>query len=329
MDKRPVLAGDIGGTKTALALYNPDRTLLREATYINRQFSDILEVIGNFLAGEKHQPGRVCLGAAGPVRDNRVRMTNLDWVIDAEKICSCFPFDSVRLVNDLVATTAGVQHLPADGLLAINPKERKPQGTIAVLAAGTGLGQSFAVWHENRLYPFPSEGGHATFAPRNQQQIELLTFMLKSKKHVSVEQVCSGLAIPDLFTFISSACPPPDWLNRQLRHQPDQTPTLIRAAVNALTGGPACEAAVRTMFLFVDILAAEAANLTLKSLATGGVYIGGGIPPRILPFFDTTRFMSFFSRGSFSDLLAAIPVHIILASETALTGARELAMTER
>ena len=146
------------------------------------------------------------------------------------------------------------------------------------------------------------------------------------KKHVSVEQVCSGKAIPDLFSFLSLTCSPPAWLRKKLRNSNDQTPKIIQAAVDAATGGTPCETAVQTVELFIDILAAEAANLALKTLATGGVYLGGGLPPRLAVFFDKTRFMKIFCRGIYKDLLADIPVQIILDKNTALTGAREIAL---
>jgi glucokinase len=326
MSKRPVLAGDIGGTKTSLALYTHDRSLLRETTYSNHLFTGLQEIIQEFLAPEKLQIECVCLGVAGPVRDNRVQMTNLDWTIDGQKLCSAFGFTSVLLVNDLVATTAGAGALPPESLVPINTGKPDPTGTIAVLAPGTGLGQAFAVTRNDQLLPFPSEGGHSSFAPRNKQQVDLLNFMLNKKEHVSVEQVCSGMAIPDLFAFISTTCPPPEWLTKKLHKDIDHTPKIVQAAVNDVTGGVSCEAAVQTLHLFMDILAAETANLALKTLATGGVYIGGGMPPRMLFFFDKPRFMNIFCRGVFRDLLADIPVYIILDTKTALTGAGELAL---
>ena len=324
--KPPVLAGDIGGTKTALALYDHNSILLREKTYSNRLFASLADIIDDFLSPVQHLPQTACLGVAGPVTENRVNMTNLDWSINGHKLSMTFNFTKVLLVNDLVATAAGVNVLPPESLLTINKGCQLPQKTIAVLAPGTGLGQAFAVTRNNRLHTFPSEGGHSSFAPINQQQIDLLNFMLNKKNHVSVEQVCSGKAIPDLFSFLSLTCSPPAWLTKKLRKSSDQTPKIIQAAVDAVTGGTSCETAVRTVQLFIDILAAEAANLALKTLATGGVYLGGGLPPRIAVFFDKNRFMKIFCRGVYKNLLADIPVQIILDKNTALTGAREIAL---
>ncbi len=326
MVNRTVLAGDIGGTKTTLALYGQTGEVLLEATFRNNRFDSLQAVISSFLTGLDHPPARACFGIAGPVKDNRVRMTNLEWTIDGIELADHFSFEHLLLVNDLVATTAGAVLLPADSLVTINNGRPDPKGAIGVLAPGTGLGQSFAVKVNNRLQPFPSEGGHCSFAPRNQEQIQLLEFMLEKRPHVSVEQVCSGMVIPDLYAFIRKESPEPEWLARHRKESEDQTPIIVQAANEALAGGPACEPAIRTVQLFVDILAAEAANLALKVLATGGIYLGGGMPPRVLSFFDQERFMRIFCRGVYREMLADIPVHIIRDPKTALIGARELAI---
>lgn len=279
MVNQAVLAGDIGGTKTTLALYGQTGEVLRETTFKNHKFDSLQSVIRSFLTGLDHQPARACFGIAGPVKGNRVRMTNLDWTIDGRELADHFALEHVLLVNDLVATTAGAVLLPAYSLVTINNGRIDPKGTIGVLAPGTGLGQSFAVKVNNRLQPFPSEGGHCSFAPRNQEQIRLLEFMLEKRPHVSVEQVCSGMVIPDLYAFMTMHSPEPEWMAKRRMESDDQTPVIVQAANEALAGGPACETAVRTVQLFVDILAAEAANLTLKVLATGGIYLEGVCRP--------------------------------------------------
>jgi len=328
MGNRAVLAGDIGGTETTLALYGQTGEILREATFQNYKFDSLQSVISTFLTGLDHPPVRACFGIAGPVKANRVRMTNLDWTIDGRELADHFSLEHLLLVNDLVATTAGAVLLPADSLVTINNGCPDPKGTIGVLAPGTGLGQSFAVKVNNRLQLFPSEGGHCSFAPRNQEQIRLLEFMLEKRPHVSVEQVCSGMVIPDLYAFMTMHSPEPEWMAKRRMESDDQTPVIVQAANEALAGGPACEPAVRTVQLFVDILAAEAANLALKVLATGAIYLGGGMPPRILSFFDPERFMHIFCRGVYREMLADIPVHIIRDPKAALIGARELAVAE-
>ena len=330
MDNSSILAGDIGGTKSNLALYCATGELLQKTTYQNHDFSSLREVINAFLTGQEQTPVRECFGVAGPIRKNRVRMTNLDWVIDGNKLASHFAFDKVILVNDLVATTAGAVRLPADSLVAINDGHPDPDGAIGVLAVGTGLGECFGVPVNKRILAFPSEGGHSSFAPRTTEQIGLLKFMLRHKEHVSVERVCSGTAIPDLYAYMVTCCPEPEWLRNDLKKtEPAQhTPLIVRAANEALAGGTPCEPAVRAIELFVDILAGEAANLALKVLATGGIYLGGGMVPRVQAFFDQQRFMNIFCRGVYRQLLEDIPVHIIQDPATALIGAREIALAE-
>ena len=356
-----ILAGDIGATKTALALYdtgnisdisntgadmcsnvqsNAQSGLLAEKTFRNKEFSSLTDVITSFLAGQKERPARACFGAAGPIRANKVRMTNLDWDLDGSALAAQFGMDEVLLVNDLVATTAGAVLLPQDSLVTLNQGRPEAGGSIGVLAVGTGLGQSFAVpmMDDNRFQPFPTEGGHVSFAPRNQEQIELLQFMLTRLKrqeqaapHVSVEQVCSGMALPDLYAFQLTRCSEPEWMReKRLTTAPDALSPLIVASANAaltgITGGLPCEPAVRAVQLLLNILAAEAANFTLKVLATGGIYLGGGMLPRLLAHIDQGRFMKIFCRGVYRDMLADIPVHIITDPNTALIGARQLTM---
>jgi len=325
MKTHTVLAGDIGGTKTTLALYGAAGVPLKEKTYQNNTFPDLQEIISIFLQGQQNTPERACFGVAGPVQNNRVQMTNLDWCIDGRKIAEHFTIRQVMLVNDLVATAAGAVVLPADSLVTINQGHPVSGSAIGVLAPGTGLGQSFAVPMNKRLQPFPSEGGHCSFAPRNREQIELLRFLLAKRSHVSMEQVCSGMAIPDLYAFATIRCPEPEWMAQMLAASDDQTPIIVRSANEDRSGGPPCEPAVRALQIFVDILAAEAANLALKVLALGGIYLGGGMPPRILSFFYPKQFMATFCRGVYHEMLADIPIHIIKDPKTALIGAREIA----
>ncbi len=323
-----ILAGDIGATKTDLALYASTGSPLLEKTFRNKNFSGLSEIISVFLADQTNAPDQACFGVAGPVRENRVRMTNLNWSIDGTELARAFDLKQAVLVNDLVATAAGAVVLPSDSLVPLNIGRQDPTGGIGVLAVGTGLGQSFAVPVNDRLRPFPTEGGHASFAPRNQEQIDLLQFMLARRKHVSVEQVCSGMAVPDLYAFMLTRCAEPEWMKqkRLLVESSELTPLIIRTADAALAGEINCEPAVRAIQLCVDILAAEAANLALKVLAIGGIYLGGGMVPRLLPFLERERFMDIFSRGVYHRMLADIPVHLIMEPKTALLGARQLAL---
>jgi glucokinase len=319
-----LLAGDIGATKTTLALYEvaarPDAPL-RQQTFQNANFTDFDSLLRDFLGVERLAPAALCLGVAGVVRVNAVNMTNLNWSIDAAVLQTRFGFTQVNLINDLVATALGALHLDAADLHCLNPGEGEDGAAIAVLAPGSGLGEAFVLPHNGTLLPCPSEGGHASFAPRNAEQIDLLTFMLTRQAHVSVEQVCSGLAIPDLLAYMATRQPMPDWLRAELEQCADRTPVIVQAALAAVQGGRPCNIAVSTLRLFIDILADEAANLALKTLALGGIFLGGGLAPRLVPLIDPHRFMAVFTRGTYRDMLTRIPIHIIRNPQTALLGA--------
>ncbi len=319
-----LLAGDIGATKTTLALYEAAAwpgAPLRQQTLQNAGFGDFDSLLREFLGAEQPPPATVCLGVAGPVMANAVKMTNLNWLIDAAGLQAGFGFDQALLINDLVATAMGALHLPPNDLQCLNPGIKQDGAAMAVLAPGSGLGEAFVLPHNGTFLPYPSEGGHASFSPRNPEQIELLSFMLKRQAHVSVEQVCSGLVIPDLLAFMATRQPMPDWLQDELQRAADRTPVIVQAALAAVRGERPCDIAVATLSLFVDILADEAANLALKTLALGGVFLGGGLAPRLLPLIDPHRFMTVFARGTYRDWLACIPIHIIRNPQTALLGA--------
>ena len=321
-----ILAGDIGASKTSLALYaaaTGPLTPMASTTVVNASVPSLEDIIENFLQGQRVRPQFFCLGVAGPVIDNRVQMTNLNWTVDGRVLQQQFGLERITLINDLVATAMGTIHLPADSLHTLNPGQPDPVGAVAVIAPGTGLGEAFLIRRHQHIYPYPSEGGHCSFAPTNEQQIRLLRFLAEKQGHVSTEQVCSGRAIPSLYQFLSTDRPAgldqPAPLPGTDR---DPTQAIITEALAALERGEAeHNLAAATLRLFCSILAAEAANLVLKVLATGGLFIGGGIPPRILPFLKSPPFMSVFSRGVYEEMLCTVPVHVILEPQTALIGA--------
>ncbi|GAB4341395.1 MAG: glucokinase [Desulfobulbaceae bacterium] len=318
-----LLAGDIGGTKTVLALYGPDDPLFspsRIATFANDRFRGPEELIAAFLDDVDERPARACFGVAGPVRADRVAMTNLEWTVDGPALAARFGLGSVTLVNDLVATAVGAVHLPADRLWTIQEGTPDPLGPVAVIAPGTGLGESFLVRRADSLIPVPSEGGHSSFAPTDEEQHRLLAYMAARHDHVSVERVCSGPALPALREFVCAerGLPLPP------RGADDPVPRLIEEGMNALRDNRRDNPSLLALELFVSILAAEAANLALKVLATGGLYIGGGILPRIRPLLTRETFSPRFARGAYREMLAAIPVHGILEEKTALFGAAAL-----
>ena len=321
-----LLAGDVGATKTTLALFELGSAFniaapVNQQSYSNAQFDDFDTLVAGYLLQAKVRPTVACLGVAGPVLAGVVHMTNLAWTITADHLRQRHGLQRVILINDLVATALGALHLPACDLHVLNRGIEADGAVKAMLAPGTGLGEAFLVPVDGRYLPCPSEGGHASFAPRTKEQIDLLRFLTSQNQHVAVEQVCSGLAIPDLFAFAARQYPAPEWLLTELADAVEKTPPIVRAALAAIQGGAPCEPAVRALSLFTEILADEAANLVLKTLALGGLYLGGGLAPRLLPFLSAGRFMPFFARGSYQAMLAQVPVHIVLNPQAALTGA--------
>lgn len=319
-----LLAGDIGGTKTVLALFTIESESgslqeQDEVTFWNREYSSLEAVIAVFLQDKAVTISSASFGVAGPVVRGRAQITNLPWLIEAERIQAQFGFPQVYLLNDLEAIASAVPHLTADDLVTLQTGQAEPEGAIAVIAPGTGLGEAFLVWNGRSYQAHPSEGGHVSFGPTNLEQIELLKYMLGKFNHVSVERVCSGSGMPNIYNSLreQGRFTEPDWLREELATAVDPTPVIAQAALERNE-----PIAVATLDLFLDILADEASNLALKVLATGGVYLGGGIPPRILPQLQQPRFLDTFSRkGRFSGLMQKMPVHVIRNPKSALYGA--------
>ncbi len=321
-----ILAGDIGATKTNLAVYpmaGQRLSALLEKKYRNAEFASLGEIVADFLARLAETPASCCFGIAGPVTDGRVAMTNRDWVVDVRQLKAEFGFSRVELINDLAATALGTTVLEEDELLTINTGRSQPGGNIGVIAPGTGLGEAFLTSRNDGIRAHASEGGHASFAPRNEQQVALWRYMRQQYEHVSCELVCSGRALPELYGFLrAGGAYDAERLDNELAQADSAVPHIISAALKyGESRSPHYELAGAVVELFLDILAAEAANLALKILAVGGIFIGGGIMPRIVPLFDGARFMDIFCRGVYADLLSAIPLHIIVNPKTALLGA--------
>jgi len=258
---------------------------------------------------------------AGPVVGGRVEVTNLPWVVDEAQLVEALGLCSVRLLNDLAAIAHAVPWLEPADLYTLNEGKPGSGGSIAIVAPGTGLGEAYLTWDGSRYRAYPSEGGHADFAPADSLQLEMLRYWQERLEHVSVERVGSGRGLPNIYAFLrdSGRAAEPLWLAEALAGADDPTPIIAKAALDSERSCQLCQATLDT---FVSILAAEAGNLALKVLATGGVYLGGGIPPRILPALTDGRFMApFLRKGRMSHLLAQMPVHVILHSKVALLGA--------
>lgn len=324
-----LLAGDVGGTKTVLALIDAEagvRHPLVETRFPSDDYDSLEAIIAQFLQDKAGAIDVAAFGVAGPVVNNQVEVTNLPWMVDAASIGQAFDIPTVFLLNDLESIANAVPYLESADLLTLNPGIPEQNGAIAVIAPGTGLGEAFLIWNGRRYQAQPSEGGHAAFGPGNEEQEALLHFLHGRYQHVSYERVCSGMGIPNLYDFVKSRGRyiEPDWLAQEFRAAEDPTPIIVNAAVQQNV--PLCLAALD---LFVDILGDEAGNLALKVLATGGVYIGGGIPPRILPQLQQDRFLEAFCRkGRFADFMANIPVHVICNPKAALLGAAYYGLEE-
>jgi glucokinase len=319
-----LLAADVGGTKTNLGIYSTEgkpREPIAEYTLLSGRYESLEELVSEFLSEVCIKVDHASFGVAGPVVGGRARITNLPWVIDEAHLRDTLNLRSVRLLNDLEAIAYGVPLLASEDLHVLNEGEPVQHGTLAVIAPGTGLGEAFLIWNGERYQAYPSEGGHADFAPNSTVEIELLRYLKNKLGHVSLERICSGQGFPRVYAFLKERgyAEEQDWVARQLSSTGDPTPVIINAA---LSQERRCELCHATLSIFVSVLGAEAGNLALKVVATGGVFIGGGISPRIISLLDNGAFMERFTdKGRFSEMLSRIPVHVILNQKVALIGA--------
>ena len=328
-----LLAGDIGGTKSRLAIVadgGSPRALLAEEILPSGGFSGVEALIRAFLKRSDCLPQDACLAVPGPVINGRAAVTNLPWIADVEQIRRTFGFRSVCLLNDLAATARAVPLLEPAELHTLAPGEPAAGGAIAVIAPGTGLGEAFLTWDGGRFREHASEGGHADFGPGSPLEMELLRELRKEDDHVSYELLCSGPGIGRIYRFLRrfprerTAEEEPARLAARLAEAADPAPVIVDAALAGTS-----DLCVRTVRLFVSLLGAEAGNLALKTLATGGVYLGGGIVPRIIPFLEEGGFLAAFRRkGRMAGLLARMPVHAILTPRAALIGATDRGLAE-
>lgn len=321
-----ILAGDIGGTHTRLAFFPKERSRLisvTEETFPSRVHNGLAEIAQRFLSAHKLSPTIACFGIAGPVKNGRVETTNLPWIVDARLLSSELDIPTVLVINDLEASAYGVTVLKPTEWEVLNTGAPNAVGNAAVIAAGTGLGEAGLYWNGQSYRPFATEGGHTDFAPRSPLELELLRFLLAKFDRVSYERVLSGPGLVNIYQFLreTGRGDEPAWLAEELRiHDPAAVITQAALAERSAL----CEQALD---LFVSIYGAEAGNLTLKMMATGGIFIGGGIAPKILPKLMTPTFMqAFLTKGRMRPVLEATPVRVILHSQTALLGAARCAM---
>ncbi len=307
MEQR-VLCGDIGGTKTRLAIATVigDRVHIdREATYASVDYQKFDLLLTEFLSSGE-TPVQAAFGVAGPVTGRAVKVTNLPWIIDADVLMRRFGFECCSLLNDLEATAWGLSALSADDLLVLQAGDA--EGNVAVIAAGTGLGEAGLFWDGARHLPYATEGGHASFAPTNTLEFALLRHLQQQFGHVSWERVVSGMGIVSIYEFLC-----------QYRHIEAQQYGAAAISLAALEGSD--EICSQTMQLFVRLYGAEAGNLALKVMSRGGLYIGGGIAPKILPMLQDGDFLeALLNKGRMRPLLESMPVKVILNDRAALYG---------
>lgn len=315
---RMLLAGDIGGTKTLLGLFRraaerPVPIATREFTTLN--YASLGAMVREFLA-EQPVDGieSAAFGVAGVVRDEVARLTNVPWVVNAAEIVSEFKVRSVALLNDLQAMAYAVPVLAGKELATLQEGAAEPDGNAALIAAGTGLGEALLHNVNGRFVPSPSEGGHADFAPRTPREIELLIELTRTYGRADYESVASGIGLINLFRFThKTRCP--------VVGEPED-PSSIPPAMTASAMAGQCPSCVEAVDLFISVYGAEAGNLALRSVATAGVYVGGGIAPKLLTTLESGRFMDAFrNKPPMADLLATIPVHVILNSRSGVLGA--------
>jgi glucokinase len=322
-----ILAGDIGGTHARLAFFDvaDARLKLFSATvFPSHEYSGLDQIVAEFMETSNVRPDQACFGVAGPVRNGRVETSNLPWIVESERLANELDIAKVFLINDLEANAWGIVDLDFKDAVTLNQGKEIP-GNQAVIAAGTGLGEAGMYWDGTHHQVFASEGGHTDFAPRNELEIELFRHLNDKFGRVSYERILSGPGLVNVFNFLreTGRGTEPQWLSEQMQSS-DPAAAISQAAMNGSC--PLCEQAID---IFVSVYAAEAGNLALKMMATGGVFLGGGIAPKILSKLSQPSFMrSFVAKGRMQPLLESIPVKVITNDKVSLFGAARCALVK-
>jgi len=313
-----ILAADIGGTKTNVALYRLEGSELKalsEKRYVSKDHPSLIHIIRDFTAGNR--PDRISAAVAGPVIDGKSRLTNLSWQLDSRamstemKVPVCF-------INDLEATAFGLAGLKENEMTTLARGQAGAKGNIAIIAPGTGLGEAGLYWDGHHYHPFATEGGHSDFAPRNETDVEIFRYLQQQFGHVSWERVVSGMGIKNIFRFLTDRRKEtiPEWLSERMK---DGDPAAVISECALKHEDVVC---AETMQLFVRYLATESSSLVMKLMATGGLFIAGGIPPKILPLLQTDAWeKNFDNNGRMHELSERVPVHVVLNDKMALLGA--------
>jgi glucokinase len=331
-----LLAGDIGGTKTILRLVEISDSsgllTIYEESYLSGNFPDLVPMVQQFLLkANAGTPQKACFAIAGPVVNNTAKLTNLAWFLESDRLAQELGIPLISLINDFAAVGYGIFGLSKQDLLTLQVGKHQQEAPIAVIGAGTGLGQGFLIKQGNHYQVFPSEGGHADFAPRNELEFQLLKYLLDKHdiQRVSVERVVSGQGIVALYQFLrdrklATESPEIAQIVRTWEQQAGQQEKSVDpgAAIGKAGVEGSDRLSEQALQMFVDAYGAEAGNLALKLLPYGGLYIAGGIAPKILPLIQNGNFMlNFTQKGRMRPLLEEIPVHIILNQQVGLIGA--------
>lgn len=327
-----LLAVDAGGTKTNLAIFDRDRGLfdpVKEATFVSAHYKSLELLLKDFL--QRNQEIKIdiaAIGLAGPVIGGRAKITNLDWVVDANELQQQLGLKFLSVVNDLVATARSLPFLRSEDIYTIKKGVPNKEGAMAVIAPGTGLGEAFLIWDGKRYQAIASEGGHVDFAPLDELQAEIWKILRHRFGHLSYERICSGSGLPNIYESLLAlghGSELPD-IRKEIDAGNDPTPLIINRALQERNACPLC---TKTLEIFVSILGAAAGNLALTVLATGGVFLGGGIPPKIIKALKTGPFVSAFcNKGRIASVLDHMPVRVILNPKAALLGAAGYAFDE-
>jgi glucokinase len=321
-----VLTGDIGGTNARLAVYDVELTryeTLAAETFPSRDYDALEQIVAEFMKDHGIECQRACFGVPGPVKNGRVQTTNLPWLIETSKLAGAAGVEALAVINDLKAQAYGIAALGPEDYDVLNPGGKTPSGNAALIAAGTGLGQAGLYWDGQAYHPFATEGGHSSFGPTGDRQVELLDFLAKRFGHVSWERVVSGPGLANIFEFLLEYrnVAKPVWLDGEVGASGDPAPAITRAALDGR-----CEICIEALELFVELYGAQAGNLALELLASGGVFVGGGIAPKIIDALKHPLFMNaFLDKGRMRPLLEAMPVRVITNKNTALLGAARFA----
>ncbi len=325
-----ILAGDIGATRTRLAAFQTEGSKLGqvvEKTFKSQDHSGLQEIISAFVKGEGIPVHSACFGVAGPVRAGRSKISNLPWTIDARELAAQLRLRSVGLINDLEAYAYGIDALETKDFVTLSEGVEEAEGNRVVIAARTGLGVAGLYWDGFRHHPFPCEGGHADFAPKNDLEAELAQYLRKKYDHVSCERILSGPGIKNIYDFLRDAgkAEEPAWLQKQMSEAPDPPALILQLALDK-------KAAIcyQALNIFVGVYGSETGNCALNFLATGGVFIGGSIAAKIVPRMQDPIFMkSFLAKGRMGSLLADIPVKIVVNDDSGIIGAARYTLIQK